>query len=103
VVGLTFTIQNGREPQKLPCPRTPAQAGVAVSDEEHHGRVETVNELVLRYLTNASNCHADENESQHKARAALGFSPNPFNVDWDSLYETLTTVSPSIFYIFSSI
>lgn len=46
------------------------QAGGGVSGEEHHGRIKTVNDSVLRYLTNVFNCHADENKSWHKAQAA---------------------------------
>lgn len=46
------------------------QAGGGVSGGEHHGHVKTVNEHVLRYLTNVFNCHADENKSWHKAQAA---------------------------------
>jgi phosphatidylinositol phospholipase C, delta len=46
------------------------QAGGGVSGEQRHGHIKTVNESVLRYLTNVFNCHADENKSWHKAQAA---------------------------------
>lgn len=59
------------EASQVPPPKDAVhQAGGGVSGEEHHGHVKTVNENILRYLTNVFNCHADENKSWHKAQAA---------------------------------